>query len=106
MECCVLIFNDLPPDTDKFVAGPAGSLFALLWLKGTWPRKVAMFIGGWALSFYGAPGVATWLGFSEGFAGFLLGLFGMAIVDKMFEAWDVMDLGTILKDWLRKRLGV
>ena len=98
--------NNLPPDLGKHVAGPAGSLFALLWLKGSWPRKCAMFIGGWALSLYGSPGAAEWLGFSEGFTGFLLGLFGMAIVDKVFEVWVQMDFGTILKDWIRKRLGV
>ena len=79
---------------------------ALFWLKGSIPRKCGMFAAGWALSFYGAATVAAWLGFNEGFAGFLLGVFGMSIVDKAFEIWQAFKAGEIFQDWLRKRLGV
>lgn len=101
-----MAFPDLPPEIGKHLAGPAGSLVALFWLRGTIARKCGMFAAGWALSFYGSSHVASWLGFNEGFAGFLLGLFGMSIVDKTFEAWNTLEVGVILKDWLRKRLGV
>lgn len=98
--------NDLPPDLGKHLAGPAGSFFALMWIDGSWPRKLSMFAAGWALSFYGSPHIATWLGFNEGFAGFLLGLFGMAIVDKMFMSWKELQIGQLITDFIRKRLGV
>lgn len=65
-----------------------------------------MFIAGWACSIFGAPHAASWLGFSEGFAGFLLGLFGMAIVDKIFETWKALELGKILSAWIRKLLNL
>lgn len=94
------------PDLGKHLAGPLGALVALLWLTGSWLRKTAMFMAGWALSYYGSPAAAEWLGFSEGFSGFLLGLFGMSIVDKIFEVWQSMEFGVIFKDWLRKKLGV
>jgi hypothetical protein len=100
------MIHDLPPDISKHLAGPAGSLIALLWLHGRWPKKVAMFAAGWVLSFYGSPIAAQWLGFSEGFAGFLLGLFGMAIVDKIFETWKTLEIGTLLSDWIRKVLNL
>ena len=98
--------NDLPPDLGRHLAGPAGSLIALMWMEGTWPRKIAMFAAGWVLSYYGSPHLAEWLGFNEGFSGFLLGLFGMAIVDKLFTAWKDLQVGQIFTDWLKKRLGV
>ena len=97
---------DLPPDLARLLAGPAGSLVALLWIEGTWPRKIAMFAAGWVLSYYGSEHLATWLGFNEGFSGFLLGLFGMSIVDKVFTAWKELEVGSIISDWLKKKLGV
>lgn len=99
-------FPDIPPDLGKHLAGPAGSMVALFWLNGSIIRKCGMFVAGWAMSFYGAASVAGWLGFNEGFTGFLLGVFGMSIVDKIFEAWNTLKLGEILQDWVRKRLGV
>ena len=97
---------DIPPEIGKHFAGPLGSLFALLWIHGTWPRKAAMFAGGVALSFYAAPALSEAYSFSEGFAGFLLGLFGMAAVDKVFAIWQTLELGIIFKKWLYKTLGL
>lgn len=99
-------FPEIPPDLGKHLAGPAGSMVALFWLRGSIPRKVGMFAAGWALSYYASTHVADWLGFNEGFAGFLLGLFGMSVVDKIFEGWQSFKVGDIFQDWIRKRLGV
>ena len=99
-------FPDLPPDMGRHLAGPAGSLVALMWMEGTWPRKIAMFIAGWVFSFYGAEYLSEWLGFNQGFSGFLLGLFGMAVVDKLFTSWKEFQVGEILSQWLKKKLGV
>jgi len=98
--------NDLPPEAAKAFPGVVGSLAALLWIKDTWPRKAAMFVAGAAMSRYGAEWVAKLVGMNEGFAGFLLGMFGMAIAAKLFETWQGLELGLILRDWLRKMAGL
>nr|WP_297388287.1 hypothetical protein [uncultured Roseateles sp.] len=99
-------FPDLPPELGPKVAGSAGSLLALLFLKEAWPRNLAMFFGGAAASWFGAEPVAVWLGLTSGFVGFLLGLFSMAIVSKLFETWRTLELGTIISDALRRFFGV
>lgn len=96
-------FNDLPPDLGKHLAGPAGSAIALLWLKTTWYRGLSMFAAGAALSYYAAPNVSSWLNLSESFTGFLLGLFGIAIVDKLFDTWQRFDASKLLVSFLEKR---
>lgn len=65
-----------------------------------------MFAAGWIFSLNVAPPVAHWLGLPEGFSGFLLGLFGMAIVDKIFEVWRSFELGALVMAWTKKRLGL
>lgn len=97
---------DVDPNYIKHAAGPVGAATALLWIKDTWPRKLVMMLGGAALSLYAAPDVAAWSGLQQGLAGFLLGLFGMAGVAKVFSTWEALDLGALLKKFIAKRLGV
>lgn len=102
---------DIPPELREFAPGAAGSLVALPFLQGPWMVRVAMVFGGSALSFYGTKPVASWMqvGNSDGLIGFLIGLFGMALVAKTHEliaAFNVSEIGVALKDWIRKRLGV
>lgn len=99
-------FNDVPPEVTKVAPGAIGAFFSLLWIKEAWPRKVVMFLAGAALSRFGNANVSAWSGLDVGFTGFLLGLFGMSIVAKMFEVWQKFDLGAILSEWLRKILGL
>lgn len=102
---------DLPPELREFAPGAAGSLVALPFLQGPWTVRVAMVIGGSALSFYGTKPMASYMQVigSDGLIGFLIGLFGMAIVAKIHEliaALNVSDIGVALKEWIRKKLGV
>jgi hypothetical protein len=99
---------DLPPDIARHAAGPAGSLTAaLLFMAGIpWPRRIGMVVAGSALAYYGTGVVATFSSLPEGLAGYLLGLFGMAAVAKVFATWDALDLGTLLRKWLAKLFGV
>lgn len=102
---------DIPPELREFAPGAAGSLVALPFLQGPWSVRVAMVLGGSALSFYGTKPVASWMQVinSDGLIGFLIGLFGMALVAKAHEliaALNVSDIGMALKDWVRKKLGV
>jgi hypothetical protein len=98
---------DLPPDLVKHAAGPAGALSALLFMSGVpWPRRIGMVAAGSLLAYYGTGTVASFAGLPEGLAGYLLGLFGMAAVAKVFATWDALDLGSLLRKWLHKRFGV
>lgn len=78
-------FFDFELTMTKAAPGVFGSLLALRWMVGTWKQKLTSFVGGAVSSFYGAPYVAAWANLESGLAGFLVGLFGMAIVAKCFE---------------------
>jgi hypothetical protein len=97
---------DDPSSIAKHVAGPLGAISALFWIKDTWPRRIAMVGIGCALSYYAAPSLSDWAHVPGGLAGYLLGLFGMATVNKVFTTWDALDLGVILRRFISKRLGV
>src|SRR4051812_25481355 len=97
--------SDLPPEITKALPGAAGSLVSMLFIRDVaWPRRIGMFIGGAALAYWGAPWAAAWAQLDKGFAGFVLGLLGMRLVTKVFEAWDALELGSLLRDWLRQLL--
>ena len=65
-----------------------------------------MCIAGGLLSWYGAANFATWLNINEGFAGFLLGLFGMSVVARVFQLIQNPELINILLARVRLWLGV
>ena len=86
--------------------GAAGSALALLWINGTWPRKLAMLIGGLAASYYITPGLLSVYHWNEGMTGFGVGLCSMSLVDGIFRAWQSLALGLLLEDSIRKLLGL
>lgn len=90
----------------KALPGVIGSIGALLWIKATWPRRIAMVALGSAASYYGASHVGQWFGMGEGLAGFLVGLFGMSVVDSLFKTWQDLGLSSLAREWLRKVLGL
>jgi len=98
--------NDIPPEVLKAVPGAVGSAASMLFIKDTWPRRAAMFCAGAALAYWGSQWASRFTGLDVGFAGFLLGLFGMAAVAKLFETWQKFELGALFADWLRKVLGL
>lgn len=88
------------PDMKDIIPGAIGSFgAALLWLRGPWGRRLAMATLGAAASYYGAPYVAQTLSLSEGFAGFMLGLFGMSLVDSIFKTWQDQGLTAMIRDF-------
>lgn len=103
--------SDMPPEIKDAAPGVLGSLVALPFLRGPWPVRLAMVLGGVVLSFYGSRPAAGWFDMqdAQGLVGFLIGLFGMALVAKVYEgiaAFNAGELGVAFKDWVRKRLGV
>ena len=91
---------------EKILPGIIGSLGALLWIKGSWPRRIAMMVLGSAASYYGAPHVSGLFGMEEGLSGFLVGLFGMSVVDSLFKTWQELGITFILREFIRTRLGL
>lgn len=98
--------TEIPPEIMKAAPGAAGSFVSMLFMKADWKRRIALFLAGAALAFYGTPWVSANVIRDAGFAGFLLGCFGMAIVARLWEAWDGLELTSILRDAIRKLLGL
>lgn len=84
----------------KLIAGLAGSLVSLRFVQGTFSERIAMAVGGCALSYYGSTPAAVWIGVhdAEGLVGFLIGLFGMAIMAKLYEIIILADASQMGKD--------
>lgn len=86
---------------EKAIPGVIGAAGALLWIHAPWPRKLAMFALGATLAYVAADYVAAQFSLPHGLSGFLLGLFGMSIVDAVFKApWTA-----IVIDILKTRFG-
>jgi len=68
------------------MAGALGALVSMRYLQGSWPARISMAFSGALVAYYAAPYLAQMLAIPEGLAGFLLGMFGMAIVSRAWEA--------------------
>ena len=84
--------DNLQDQVGAAAPGVLGALVALRWVGGTPWQLAAAFIGGASGAYYGTPHVAGWLGVSAGLSGFLIGLFGMAIASRVFDAVSKIDL--------------
>lgn len=92
----------------KLLSGVAGALVSMRFLQGTWTEKIMMAVGGAALSYYGTSYAAGWLSMqnAEGLVGFLIGLFGMAIVSKGYEIIQMIDAKQVASDvwtWISRK---
>lgn len=76
-------------DFDAFAAkfaGLLGAAVSMRYLHGSWPARLSMAISGSLMAYYAAPYLSLMLGIPEGLAGFLTGMFGMALVSRVWEA--------------------
>jgi hypothetical protein len=96
---------DIDPVIAKAGPGLIGSLVAVGLMRDVSPwRRVIAFIAGAACSYYGADTVVLMLpAVKEGFAGFVLGLFGMALVVKIYETLDDIKPAQLMRDFFTKR---
>lgn len=99
------------PWVAKLAASFFGSLVSLRFVKGTWPEVLLMFVGGVALSYNGTTPVCRWIGGGPetlGLVGFFLGLLGMAVVSKIYEAIQSLDtkkMGEDIWAWFVRKWG-
>lgn len=88
------------------LAGIGGALVSLRFIQGTWPERITMAIGGSLVSLYSTPWAAFKTGLPEGLCGFLLGLFGMAVCAKLWEAIQLTPIAEMWKgaiEWASSR---
>jgi sulfite exporter TauE/SafE len=99
------------PAIAKLGASLVGSLVSLRFVVGTWPERFLMFVGGAALSYYSTESVARWIGGgidTVGLVGFFLGLLGMTIMSKVYEAIQALDskqLAADFRNWAARKWG-
>lgn len=91
---------------DRFAPGVIGSGGALLWLPGTWPRKLALFVLGVAVVYYLGPWMAEKTSIPETVVGLILGFFSMAIIDRALIDLQRLNLASIAGDFMRRWLGL
>ena len=89
----------------KIIAGGAGAFVSLRFVQGKWYEKVIMVVGGTLLSVFAAGPTARYLHMTdaEGLCGFVIGLFGMAVVAKVYETIQAVETQKFLDrllDWI------
>jgi len=94
----------------KLAAGIAGSFVSLRFLSGTPAQLLMLAVGGTSLSYFASTPAAIWLNMqnAEGMVGFLIGMFGMAILSKVFEVIQSADAKVIAADiweWIKRKWG-
>lgn len=99
----------IPPEAKDAAPGLVGALIAIPWTQGPLMMRAAMFLGGASLSYFGSDPLAQIMGMTSGrgFAGFVLGLFGMNVAAKIYEAiasFASPKVGEAFIEWLRARL--
>lgn len=94
--------HNIPPEIIKAVPGTLGAIVALRWISGTPLQRIAAVIGGSGTSYYGGDYVAGITGAHSGFVAWMLGLFGMAVAHKFFEAIAAMNFGARIDKILGK----
>lgn len=91
------------------LAGAFGAVVSMRFMQGSWPARVSMAVSGALISYFATPYLSQRSGIPEGLCGFLVGLFGMAVVSRVWE-WvqttPVAELWKIAVAWLKKFAGV
>ena len=97
-------------DLTKIAIGLAGATVSLKFVQGRWWERLGLVVGGAALSYFGTTPCAALVGVkdAEGLLGFLIGLFGMGLVTKVYESLQAVDARSIaskVTQWIGNRFG-
>ncbi len=84
----------------KLLAGVFGAFVSMRFIQGTLVERLLLAVGGAALAYYASTPVSNILKFqeAEGLVGFLIGMFGMAIVSKLYEVIQNLNAAKIASD--------
>lgn len=77
------------------LAGVAGAMVSMRFLHGTWPERLSLAVSGALLSYYLAPHISERLSLPEGLTGFLVGMFGMAVASRAWEAVQAFPIAAL-----------
>ena len=91
-----VVFQIMAFDFAKFFAAVAGAAVSMIKWPGTLKEKFTLGAAGVLVSFFASVPVAQITKMPEGLCGFLLGLFGMMIVAKI---WDIIESIDAKKTW-------
>lgn len=69
----------------KHLPGVAGALVSMKFVKGSFIEKFLMAFGGAIVSYFATEYVSTTLSMPPGLTGFMIGLFGMSILSRLWE---------------------
>lgn len=87
-------FQDFDAFAAKF-AGVLGAAVSMRYLQGSWMARISMAASGSLGAYYAAPYLSVVLGIPEGLMGFLVGMFGMAIVSRAWEAVQAVPISAL-----------
>lgn len=90
------------------LSGVAGALTSMRFLKGSWPERLTAAALGAVLSYYASDWLANKVGLPLGLTGYLLGLFGMAVVSRAWEwvqSTPVAAIWTAILDRIKPKTG-
>lgn len=82
-------------------AGVAGALVSMRFVAGSITERLVMAAGGAAFSFFASAFVAQKLAIPEGLAGFLLGLFGMSILSRVWDWLQTASIDSFIRGWFK-----
>lgn len=82
-----------------------GSTTAMFWLRGSWPRRIGMWGAGIAVAATVGEWLATLLDVPAAVIGLVVGLFGMSVIDRLFDAIQRFDLAAVANRVLDRFLG-
>lgn len=109
------MIDDMPQGGKEVMVqlGPVlvGTAVQMLFVKGAWKRRLTQGVVGVPFSFYMAPFVERVISrygwhVTSAEAGVLTAVFGLALVSYIFEVWQQLSLGTMIRDWIANKLGV
>lgn len=96
--------QDFHAEVTKAAPGFIGALIAAMWSKEAPARSAALVVAGAATAYFVGDWLSRSLGVPGTVAGFFVGLYGIAVVNKGFEALQTFPLGQILTDWAKSKL--
>lgn len=88
----------------SWIPSAIGSAGALLWLDGSYKRRICLFILGAFLGVYVGSYISSAYGFPSEMSAFVIGLFGMSIADKLFKTLEQTNLSDIILAFFRRFL--
>jgi hypothetical protein len=89
-------------EVSDLLSGMAGSLIALIFLRPPAIQMIGYIAGGVLASYYVAPAFVAMLGAPVPTTGFIVGLFSMSVIAKLFELVKHISISDITSIFRRK----